>query len=178
GSQEICFIKEDYRDFLRDRLAKTRTRIKPGPIVDLQGKILGRHNGICFYTLGQREGLGIALGHRAYIVKIDKPANTITLSKEEDLYSKGLVADSLNFLNRDFSNKPLIAKAKIRYNHKEADCRLTPLSRNQIKVEFLKAQRAITPGQSVVFYKKDIVLGGGIIKNSISLTNQGSFSSF
>lgn len=170
GSQEICFIKEDYRDFLKDRLSKISTEIKPGPIVDLQGKILGRHNGICFYTLGQREGLGIALGHRAYIVKIDKPTNTITLSKEEDLYSKGLVADSLNFLNRDFSNKPLIAKAKIRYNHKEADCRLTPLSRNQIKVEFLKAQRAITPGQSVVFYKKDIVLGGGIIKNAISLT--------
>lgn len=166
GSQEICFIKEDYRDFLKSRLAKTGVKIKPGLIIDLKGKVLGTHKGICFYTLGQREGLGIALGYRAYIVKIDKLKNTIAVGKEEDLYSKVLVAENLNFISTDFPRKPIRVKAKIRYNHKGASCRLVPLSKNQIKAEFLEPQRAITPGQSVVFYSKDTVLGGGLIKSA------------
>lgn len=164
GSQEICFIKEDYREFLRDRLAKTGVKIKPGPIVDLKGNILGSHKGICFYTLGQREGLGIALGYRAYIVKIDKLSNTIVVGKEEDLYSQSLIVEKPSFTSIDFLKKPILAKAKIRYNHKEASCRIVPLAHDRIKVEFLKPQRAITLGQSVVFYLNDTVLGGGIIQ--------------
>lgn len=165
GSQEICFIKEDYRDFLKNRLAKAGVKIKPGPIVDLAGKILGTHQGICFYTLGQREGLGIALGYRAYIVKIDKLKNTIVVGKEEDLYSKVLIAEKSSFISMGFPKKSILAKAKIRYNHKEASCRMVPLAKDRIKVEFLKPQRAITPGQSVVFYRGDTLLGGGIIKS-------------
>jgi len=166
ASQEICFISDDYRDFLKHRLAKRKTNIKPGPIVDTKGKILGRHQGICFYTLGQREGLGIALGHRAYIVKIDVPKNTIIVGRKEELYSKELIAEQSNFISIDFPRKPIHAKAKIRYNHKESSCKVAPLNRNRLKVKFLKPQRAITPGQSVVFYNQDTLLGGGIIQKA------------
>ncbi|MDD5006274.1 MAG: tRNA 2-thiouridine(34) synthase MnmA [Candidatus Omnitrophica bacterium] len=165
GSQEICFVpNNDYRDFIRQRLdGKT---LKPGPIIDTQGNIIGKHKGICFYTIGQREGLGIALGYRAYVIKIDARKNTIIVGREDELYSGGLIAADLSFIGMDFPKKSMSAQVKIRYNHKSASCRIIPLNKNQLKVEFLKPQRAVAPGQSAVFYDKGIVLGGGIIQKS------------
>ncbi|MBM3251543.1 MAG: tRNA 2-thiouridine(34) synthase MnmA [Candidatus Omnitrophica bacterium] len=162
ASQEICFIDTNYREFLKTRI--NANLIKPGPIVDIRGDVIGQHKGICFYTLGQREGLGIALGYRAYIVKIDASKNVIVVGEDKDLFSKELIADKPNFISINSLKKPILAKSRIRYNHKEAPCLVIPLKGNRLKVEFPQPQRAITPGQSVVFYQKDTVLGGAIIQ--------------
>lgn len=168
ASQEICFIDKDYREFLKSRLSKKNIKIKPGSIIDTKGRILGEHQGICFYTLGQREGLGVALGHRAYIINIDVGQNTIILGKEEELYAKGLIAEKANLIGATSFQKPISAKVKIRYNHREVSCRVASLNRNSMKIIFSKPQRAVTPGQSAVLYDKDIILGGGIIKKAVS----------
>lgn len=165
GSQEICFIpNDDYRLFLKSRLSERY--FKPGPIKDIQGKTLGEHKGVAFYTLGQRQGLGIAMGYPAYIVKIDAKNNLIVLGKEKELYSSGLTANNLNFISINFPKRRLVVKTKIRYNHKETESVLTVLNKKSVKIEFTIPQRAVTPGQSVVFYDKDVVLGGGIIERS------------
>ncbi len=162
GSQEICFIPEDnYRLFLKSRLPERF--FKPGTIVDIKGKILGEHKGIAFYTIGQRRGLGVALGYPAYIVKIDAKNNKIILAEEKFIYSRGLIATDLNFLSMDFPKRKLVVKTKIRYNHKEAVSILSPIGKKSAKIEFAKPQRAVTPGQSAVFYDKETVIGGGVI---------------
>jgi tRNA-specific 2-thiouridylase len=170
ASQEICFIDSDYREFLRRRLSQISTQIsadiKPGPILDTAGNRVGEHQGICFYTLGQREGLGIALGYRAYIVKIDVARNTIVVGREDELYSDGLVLKNINFIGMNFPKKALRVKAMIRYNHKPAPCRIIPIGRRRLRLEFDSPQRAVTPGQSAVFYDKETLLGGGIIQKS------------
>ncbi len=175
GSQEICFVNANYRDFIRDRLIQmknapacrqagiTANLIKPGPIVDTKGNYLGEHKGIAFYTIGQREGLGIALGFRAYITKIDVRKNEIIVGRNEDLYSRGLIAKDLNFISIDSPKRKLVVKTKIRYNHQEIKSLLVPISERKVRVEFVLPQRAITPGQSAVFYQNDTVVGGGII---------------
>jgi len=172
ASQEVCFIDTDYRQFLKEqakkfygsRILKT---MQPGKIKDKKGKVIGEHKGVAFYTIGQREGLGMALGYPAYVVKIDGRNNSLTISREEDIFSKGLIARKTNFLGMDFPAKSIEAKAKIRYNHQEVNSRLIPLNKNTLKVIFFHPQRAVTPGQAVVFYKNDTVLGGGIIEKGI-----------
>ncbi|MDP2939198.1 MAG: tRNA 2-thiouridine(34) synthase MnmA [Candidatus Omnitrophota bacterium] len=162
ASQEICFIPDDnYRLFLKSRLPEKY--FKSGPIVDIKGDVLGKHKGIAFYTIGQREGLGIALGKPAYITKIDARKNLIIVGSKDELYSSGLIAKDFNFISMDYPKTRLVVKTKIRYNHKEVKSVLTPIKRNCIKVEFESPQRAVAPGQSAVFYDKDIVLGGGVI---------------
>ena len=171
ASQEICFINTDYREFLKHRLPQMKVKmaagIKPGSVINAEGEVLGEHQGICFYTLGQRGGLGIALGYRAYVIKIDAKKNTIVVGKEDQLYSSGLIAERINLIGMDFSKKPFFAKVKIRYNHKQVSCRIIPFNKKLLKIEFLKPQRAVTPGQSVVFYDRDVLLGGGIIQKSL-----------
>ena len=170
GSQEICFVDTNYRDFLKSRLPQfidkktIQNKIKPGPIIDTNGKILGEHNGIPFYTLGQREGLGVSLGHKAYVTKINPRTNTLTLGHDEDLYSDELTAEKVNLIALGEIKKPIACQAKIRYNHHQAKCVAYLGLKNNLKIKFEKPQRAITPGQSVVLYDKDIVLGGGIIE--------------
>ena len=159
GSQEICFLPDtDYRSFLKARIKKG---IKPGFIVNMEGKILGRHKGIAFYTIGQRQGLGIAMGYPVYIVKIDPKNNQITVGKKEDAYKREFLVREASFILAPLKKK-VAAKVRIRYNHKEAQAEIIPFE-DKIKVKFKKSQFAITPGQSAVFYDKDIVLGGGII---------------
>ena len=177
-SQEICFLSgADYRGFLK---TQTAADIKPGFIVDKEGDILGQHKGIAFYTIGQREGLGIAKGYPLYITKIDYQKNRITLGKKEDAYKDEFLVKEVNFIlkpiNPALSTKnsffnffrkggvknKVALKVRIRYNHKETQAELMPF-RNRIKVRFRRPQFAITPGQSAVFYDKDKVLGGGII---------------
>lgn len=159
ASQEICFLPDnDYRKFLQSYAGK---EFKPGPIVNNEGKVLGRHKGIAYYTIGQREGLGIAWKHPLYISKIDARKNAIIVAAKEDVLRREFLVKDLHFASRPIKNKVEV-KVKIRYNHKEAAARLLP-AKNRIKVKFSEPQFAITPGQSAVFYDLDKVLGGGII---------------
>lgn len=167
ASQEICFLPNtDYRGFLLHRLSqisKTQmiTDIKPGLVVDKQGNILGKHKGIAFYTIGQREGLGIALGYPAYVIKIEHKNNRIVLGKKEDAYEREFMVKDTHFV-LPIPKKKIAARVKIRYNHQEAWAEISPVGSKK-KVRFRKPQFAITPGQSAVFYDKDVVVGGGVI---------------
>ena len=159
-SQGICFIPDrDVCGFLH-RYGKKLT--EPGKIVDLKGKILGEHFGLINYTIGQRERLGLGGPKAYYVVKLDSKANILIVGDEKDLYSRELIADGLNWISKpDFSSKQI--GARIRYGHPIDNCAISQMSGNKIKVKFKKPQRAITPGQSIVFYSQEKVLGGGII---------------
>lgn len=159
ASQEICFLPEaDYRAFLKKRI---KEELKPGEIIDTEGNVLGKHKGIAYYTVGQREGLGIAKGYPLYIIEIDARENRIVLAKKEEALAKEFLVKEPNFILKTIKKKVAL-KVKIRYNHKEERAIVFPI-KNRIKVIFQKPQFAITPGQSAVFYNKDIVIGGGII---------------
>lgn len=159
ASQEICFLPNtDYRGFLKTRICAD---IKPGPIVDTQGNLLGRHKGIAFYTIGQREGLLIAKGYPLYINKIEPKNNTIIVGRKEEALQKEFLVKAPHFISVVFKKK-IACKVKIRYNHHEALAEVFPC-KNKIKVIFRRPQFAVTCGQSAVFYDKDRVLGGGII---------------
>jgi tRNA-specific 2-thiouridylase len=163
-SQEICFVPDnDYVRFLRQRIPGA---FGPGPIVDLENRVLGQHKGIAHFTIGQRSGMGIAAPHPLYVLSIQSDKKTIVIGPSDELYEKALAASRVNLISMSKITRPLSVKAKIRYKHREAKALLTPLDKDQIKVEFEKPQRAITPGQSVVFYDGDVVVGGGIIYKS------------
>ncbi len=163
ASQEICFIADtDYRGFLKSRI---KTGIKPGPVVDKQTNILGQHKGIAFYTIGQREGLGIAKGYPLYVIKIDPKNNRITVGGKEDVYAYEFLLKDIHLILEPFKKKVAL-KVRIRYNHREAPAEFVFI-KHKIKVKFRKPQFAVTPGQSAVFYDRDIVLGGGIIDKVI-----------
>ena len=163
GSQEICFLPDnDYRAFLRKRHI---SGIKPGNVIDNGGKVLGRHTGIAYYTIGQREGLGIAAAHPLYITKLDVQKNEITVGRKEDACSRGFLLKDLHYIWQPIK-KRVVAGVKIRYNHKEALAEIIPF-KNRLKVRFRQPQFAVTAGQSAVFYDKDNVLGGGIIERVI-----------
>jgi len=159
-SQDLCFAEsDDFADIFRTRI-KT---IKQGPIINIDGKVLGRHKGICFYTIGQRKGLGISSSSPIYITEIDPVNNGIIVGGREALQSVGLVADNVNY----YLNKiPRHTSAKIRYNHQAAKC-VAVKNNGTINVNFYTAQEAITPGQSVVIYAGDIVVAGGEIKSTV-----------
>ncbi len=160
-SQEICFVPDnDYARFLRDRIPDV---FRPGPIVDIENRVLGRHKGIAHYTVGQRRGMGIAAEHPLYVLSIQSDKNTIVVGPVNQLHEKTLLASRLNLISGEKITKPLAVKAKIRYKHKEIKALLTLLDSDRAQVKFEKPQRAITPGQSVVFYDGDVVIGGGII---------------
>ncbi len=161
-SQEICFIPDDdYPKFLKEYIPQA---IKPGPILNEQGRTLGRHQGIPFYTVGQRRGLGISAGEPLYVTAIDPQGNTIVVGSKEKVYENELVASELNSIAVERLLQPIEAKVKIRYLHKEAEAIITPLGKDEVYVKFKEPQMAITPGQAVVFYDDDTVIGGGTIK--------------
>lgn len=160
GSQEICFLPDnDYRAFLKNYFT---IKTKPGRVVDLKGNVLGEHKGVAYYTIGQREGLGIACGYPVYVVKIDLKKNQLVVAQKEDAYNCEFLVKKLNFLGAPIK-KRVAARVKIRYNHKESPAEIAP-HKNRLKIKFKKAQFAITPGQSAVFYQNDTVFGGGIIE--------------
>ncbi|KUG22359.1 trna-specific 2-thiouridylase mnma [hydrocarbon metagenome] len=155
-SQDICFVtQKNSQEFLLERVRE----IKPGPIVDLNGKVLAQHRGIIFHTIGQRGGLGISHPTPLYVVSIDPVKNRIVVGEKKDLMGKGLLASGVNMLAE---NWPVKVHAKIRYRKKEALCEVKK-EKDRLKVTFAEEQEAITPGQSVVFYDYDRVIGGGII---------------
>jgi tRNA-specific 2-thiouridylase len=158
SSQDICFIsRRNCGAFLSQRLATL-----PGDVIDTQGKKLGQHPGIAFYTIGQRHGLGLASGKPSYVTKIEPESNRIVLGPEEELYSQKLTAHKLNWISGTAPREPLTVRAKIRYKSKEAEATLF-FRNGSVDVHFTRPQKAITPGQAVVFYNIDEVLGGGTI---------------
>ncbi len=168
-SQEICFVEDNnYGRFICEN---TDAAIKPGDFVDTEGNILGRHKGIVHYTVGQRKGLGIALGRPMYVVRIDTGSNQVVLGDEKEVFSGSFVAGDLNFISIEGLRAPMRLKAKIRYSAKEADALVCAEGNDKVRVIFDSPQRAVTPGQAVVFYEGDTVVGGGIIEkheNNIS----------
>lgn len=160
-SQDICFIPSgDYRNFIQQ---KTKIQLIPGEIQDKAGNILGQHQGIAFYTIGQRKGLGIAIGKPLYIIDIDATKNTIIVGEEPELYHQELIAEEINWQAFDKLTQEMEVTALIRYLHKGGEAVITPLNERSIKVRFKEPQRAITRGQSIVFYQNTLLLGGGII---------------
>ena len=154
------FITGDY-SFLFNKVPRS------GPILNKQGKVLGRHKGIPFYTIGQRKGLGISNGERLYVTAIDAERNAIVVGKKEDLLGDKLIASNLNWIGIKKFEKSFKVKAKIRYRHEEAEVEVIPLDKEKIYVKFREPQMAITPGQAIVFYDGDIVVGGGVIEKRI-----------
>ncbi|MEK6646668.1 MAG: tRNA 2-thiouridine(34) synthase MnmA [Candidatus Firestonebacteria bacterium] len=160
-SQEICFIPDnDYCKFLKELIPSS---IKPGNILNTNGEIIGTHKGLQFYTIGQRKGLGINSKKPLYVVKIIPGQNTIVVGYEKDTYSDELTVDSLNWVSISNLDKPQMLDVKVRYTAIPARAKVFPETDNTVKVKFVKKQRAITPGQSAVFYHKDVLLGGGVI---------------
>ena len=160
-SQEICFIPDnDYRRFLQER---SPGLLKPGPFVSHSGQVLGTHKGFACYTVGQRKGLGIALGQPMFVSAIDPAANSVTIGSEADIFSLRLTAHDVNWISGDFPQKPLRVSAKIRYSAPDCPALVNPLPDGRIEIRFESKQRAVTPGQSVVLYEGNCVLGGGII---------------
>ncbi|MDE2216444.1 MAG: tRNA 2-thiouridine(34) synthase MnmA [Planctomycetota bacterium] len=161
-SQDICFVLDNnYHTLLYERFGN---RITPGVIKDTQGNILGRHPGSPFFTIGQRKGLGIALGMPRYVVDINPQENIVMIGTDEELMEDKLVASSLNWISIDGLQSPLEVQAKIRYNHVPAPAVVYPHGVDKVRVVFKEPQRAITPGQAVVFYHNDTVVGGGWIE--------------
>lgn len=165
-SQEICFIPDDnYGRFLSENIGEP---IVGGDFIDQEGKVIGKHKGIIHYTVGQRKGLNLALGHPAYVTEIVADKRQVVIGTNEDVFSSGLIADLVNFMPFDTLEGPMEVYAKIRYSAKEAKALVSPLPNGQIKVEFLEQkQRAVTPGQAVVFYTEDYMIGGATIVSAI-----------
>ena len=161
-SQEICFIPDnDYSTFIRGYVDRD---IPCGNFVNSKGDVLGKHKGIINYTIGQRKGLGVTFGKPMFVVDINARNNDIVLGDEEEVFSDTLMARSVNFISIDKLVNPLRVSAKIRSTAKEAYAMLYPVENDRVKVVFDKPQRAITRGQSVVFYDGDVVVGGGEIE--------------
>ena len=137
---------------------------QPGPILDRQGNVLGQHQGIPFYTIGQRKGLGISAVEPLYVTAIDPGRNAIVVGNKEELYGDELIASEVNWIAVERLGQPVEAKAKIRYRHKEAEAVVIPLDQDKVQVKFKEPQMAVTSGQAIVFYDGDMVVGGGTIE--------------
>lgn len=161
-SQEICFIPDnDYISFLDKHMTK---KMEKGKVIDTKGMVLGDHQGLYRYTIGQRRGLGISSTHPLYVVKLDEKQNVVIVGEEKDIFSTELEVMDVHYLLMDQVEHPLEITAKIRYSAKEVEATLIPLENKEASVIFHQPVRAVTPGQSVVFYIGDCVLGGGKIK--------------
>jgi len=159
-SQDICFVPDgDYAKFIEEHSGKT---FAPGNFVDLQGSILGQHKGLIRYTIGQRKGLGIAFPQPMYVRALNVAENTVTLCTDSELFTKSLTATDFNWISIDPPSSKIRASAKIRYKHAEQPATAT-VDGDLVRIEFDEPQRAITPGQAVVLYDNDIVIGGGVI---------------
>jgi tRNA-specific 2-thiouridylase len=167
-SQEICFVTDDdYARFIKDwkeeKSPGSFGEIKPGPIFDLKGKKLGEHKGISFYTVGQRRGLRVATGIPLYVVRINADRNAIYVGENKELFESSFVVTNVNWIAFDSLEKQTDCEIKIRYQHVPQKGKIYPLTDDQVMVKFNEPERAITPGQSAVFYQGEVVLGGGII---------------
>jgi tRNA-specific 2-thiouridylase len=161
-SQEICFVSHgDYRNFIEQEAPEAK---RSGDFVDTEGRVLGRHEGIAFYTPGQRRGLGVATGRRLYVQKVVPETSTVVLCPDEGLLESDCVAGDLNLLDPESLWSSQEVSVKVRYATPAAPANVSPERNRAIRVQFLQPQRALSPGQSVVFYDGDLVLGGGILQ--------------
>ena len=161
-SQDICFIPDgDYVAFLKKYTGKT---YPSGDYLNLEGRVVGQHSGAVAYTIGQRKGLGIALGEPVYVCGKDMARNTVTVGPNDALFRSELIADTLNFLPFPELTEPMEVEAKVRYRHTPQKATVYPEADGTIRVCFREPQRAITPGQSVVLYQGDLVIGSGTIR--------------
>ena len=160
-SQDICFVPDgDYAAFIQEYTGKT---YQPGPVYDVDGNKLGTHRGIIHYTIGQRKGLGLALGKPMYVKATDAEKNTVTLATNDQLFSSKVYAEHLNWISGEIPSEPLEGVARVRYHGKDQPATLHFLENGNILAEFQVAQRAVTPGQAIVFYQGDTMLGGAEI---------------
>lgn len=160
-SQEICFVPDgDYRALLAQF---SPGALKPGPIVHVSGEVLGTHTGVANYTIGQRRGLGIAHPRPLYVIGFDLARNAVIVGTSEHVWADRLVAEKVNWISIKKLAGPLRTKARIRYKHEESPATVSPLADGRVSVQFDRPQRAVTPGQAVVFYDDAVVVGGGTI---------------
>ena len=160
-SMEICFVPDnDYAGFIT---RETGYVSRPGNFVDLHGNILGTHKGIIHYTVGQRKGLGLAMGHPVFVVAIRPETNEVVIGENDDVFSTKLYANNINLMSVDKIEEPIRVRAKIRYSHEGADCTIRMADDGLLECVFDEKQRAVTPGQALVIYDGDYVLGGGTI---------------
>ncbi len=166
-SYEICFVPDnDYRGFLKRRIPDLETKVGKGSFRDVSGKVIGEHSGYPFYTIGQRKGLGIALGKPAYVTEIIPEETVVVLGDVADLMKNGMTVYKLNSMK--YPTIPSIeSTTQIRYNDKGSMSLLKPQGNDEVAVEFYSHVRGVAPGQSAVFYEGDDVIGGGIIKGSL-----------
>ncbi|HEX73827.1 MAG TPA: tRNA 2-thiouridine(34) synthase MnmA [Dehalococcoidia bacterium] len=161
-SQDVCFIPDnDYRSFIAKHIS-----LEPGDIVDTEGKVLGRHKGLAQYTVGQRQGLGLASDERLYVLKFDVASNRLVAGTQDQLLSNTLIASKLSWTSGEAPKEPVNITAKIRYNAPDMVAKLHPRD-GVAEVNFHQPQKAIAPGQTIVFYQGDCVLGGGIIEGGV-----------
>ena len=161
-SEEICFIPDNnHGKFIKEQKGN---QINIGNFVDKSGNVLGKHKGIVYYTIGQRRGLGLSLGRPVFVIEIRPDTNEVVVGNEEEIFKNDLIAPNVNFIAFDKLEEPMEVFAKVRYLAKKSEATIYPLENSQIKVSFKNKQRAITKGQSVVFYTEDYVVGGGVIE--------------
>ena len=162
-SMEVCFIEGDYRDFLRQQIPDIDTKIGPGYFVDNKGVKIGQHKGFPYYTIGQRKGLGIALGHPAHVLRINAEKNTVMLGTADDLKTEYMLVEDAMIIDKQELLSCENLTVRIRYRSKPIPCQVLPLENGQMLVRFLSEASAIAPGQSAVFYDGQRVLGGAFI---------------
>ena len=160
-SMEICFVPDnDYAGYIE---RTTDYKSVPGNFVDVDGNVIGKHNGIIHYTVGQRKGLGLAMGHPVFVVAVRPDTNEVVIGENKDVFTDTLYAGNLNFMAIEALKEPMRARGKIRYSHEGADCTIRMIDNNTLECKFDEPQRAVTPGQALVLYDGEYVLGGGTI---------------
>ncbi len=166
-SMEICFVPDNnYNRFLKDAVPGLAEKVREGELVDTEGNVIGKHKGYPFFTIGQRRGIGTGFGKPMYVVDIDSENNRVIIGEADKLFSKKLIAGSVNFISIAEADKEgTEAVVKVRYRGEGFPAKVYPLDEGRVKIEFTEAQKAITPGQSAVFYDGERVLGGGIIES-------------
>lgn len=181
-SQEICFVPDnDYAGFIQRYLEEKKqlkdndgntvdnfaqkefTGMLPGNFVNTSGDVIGKHNGLVHYTVGQRKGLNLAMGHPVFVLELKPETNEVVIGNAEEVFSDRLYANRLNFMAIEDLDGEMMVEAKIRYSHKGAKCTIKKTGDEEVLCVFEEPQRAITPGQAVVFYQDDYVIGGGTI---------------
>lgn len=178
-SQEICFVSDnDYAGFIEGYLkelptstGKSFTGLTPGNFVNTAGEVIGKHQGLVHYTVGQRKGLNLAMGQPVFVLELKPETNEVVIGSSEEVFSDRLYANCLNFMAIENLDGEMEVDAKIRYSHKGAKCTIKKTAEDEVLVVFKEPQRAITPGQAVVFYQDDYVLGGGTIMKKNKILN-------
>ncbi|NQS92132.1 MAG: tRNA 2-thiouridine(34) synthase MnmA, partial [Chloroflexi bacterium] len=161
-SQDLCFVgQNDYRDFLKEA---DPTLFNPGPILNLQGKELGIHNGLVEYTIGQRKGVGISASEPYYVINKDLQNNTLIIGTKSEMGQQRFLAHQINWIDGDTPDQPFQAAVRIRYQSRAVPGLVTPMGPDRAEINLTSPLPDITPGQAAVFYQDQICLGGGIIQ--------------